>query len=69
MKLLSDLMELSSDNQGGWIAGMEESGGELLSKSSLYFSVGCEGFGRKGDWLIGRRFGTFLIEGLKGYIV
>ena len=32
-------------------------------KSFGYFYVACEGFGGKGDGLIGRGFGTFPIKG------
>ena len=58
------LKELTPDNPGGWVAGMGDSGGELFNKSCCYISVAGEGFGGKGDGLIGRCFGTFLIRGL-----
>ena len=44
-------MELPPDNP--------DSGGELFSKTFCYFYVGGEGFGVKGDGLIGRGLWTY----------
>ena len=55
-------MELPPDNPGGPVAGMRDSGRELFSKSCCYFFVAGEGFGGKGDGLIGRGCGTFPIN-------
>ena len=40
------------ENPGGRVVGMDNRGGELLSKSCYYFSVASEWFGGKGDGLI-----------------
>ena len=55
-------MEQTPDNPGRRVAGIGDSGGELYSKSCCYFSVAGEGFGGKGDGLIGKGFGTFPIK-------
>ena len=55
--------ELSLENPGRQVTGMGDSGGELFSKSCCYFYVAAEGFGRKGDGMIGIGFGTFPILG------
>ena len=49
--------ELPLDNPNGRDVGMGARGGELFCKSYCYFSVVIEGFGGKGDRLIGRGFG------------
>ena len=56
-------MEFPPDNPGGRISSMGDSGGELFSESCCYFYVAGEAFGRKGNGLIGRGFGTFLKKG------
>ena len=56
-------MALPPGNPGGRVAGMGDIEGELFSKSCCYFYVAAEGFGEKGDGLIGRGFGTFPIKG------
>ena len=50
------------DNPGERLAGMGNSGCELLSKNCFYFSVEGEGFAGKNYGLFGRGFGTFPIE-------
>ena len=57
-------MKLPPENPDGRVAGMEDSGAELFSKSCCYFYVAGEGFGGKGNGLIGRIFGMFPIRDL-----
>ena len=63
------LLSYQADNPWGvsaWESGQTghwNLGRELVSKSCCYFSVAGEGFGRKGDGLIGRGFGMFASKG------
>jgi len=50
-------------NPGGRVTGMGNRGGELFSKNYCYFSVAGEKFEGKGDGLIGKDFGRFVIKG------
>ena len=47
-------MEVPPDNPGARVVGMGHSGGELFSNSCCNFYVAVEGFGFKGDRLIGK---------------
>ena len=59
------LKELPPDNPSGLVAGVRDNWGELFIKNCCYFLVAGEGFGWKGDGLIGWGYGTFSIKRLE----
>ena len=51
-------------NLGGRVVEIGDREGELFSNNSCYFSIAGEGFGGKGDGLIGSGFGPFPLRDL-----
>jgi len=49
-------------NPGGRVTGTGNRGGELFSKNYYLFSVAGEKFEGKGDGLIGKDFGRFVMK-------
>ena len=50
------------DKPGGRVTGVGDGRGELFNKMFCYVSIISEKFGREGDGLIGRDFGSFSVE-------